>query len=179
MANSRNKIAIVRATIIDSYTKNGVAVIRFSSNPITPAKFATDELATAEMLRLAQMARVRGKDTGPELTVRRLIHALGYRFRLHRRELPGSPDLVFPGRRKVIFVHGCFWHRHPDPGCKLARMPKSRQEFWGPKLGGNRARDERNEAALRAMGWGVLVVWECQPRDRTSLQNTIRTFLES
>jgi DNA mismatch endonuclease (patch repair protein) len=75
------------------------------------------------------MSRVRGKNTGPELTVRRLIHGLDYRFRLHRRDLPGTPDLVFPGRRKVIFVHGCFWHLHPDPDCRLAQMPKSRQDY--------------------------------------------------
>lgn len=123
------------------------------------------------------MSRVRGKDTSPELTVRRLVHALGYRFRLHRRDLPGSPDLVFPSRRKVIFVHGCFWHRHPDPGCKLARMPKSRQEFWEPKLEGNRARDLRNEAALRGLGWDVLTIWECELRDRASLENKVGTFL--
>lgn len=125
------------------------------------------------------MSRVRGKDTSPELTVRRLIHALGYRFRLHRRDLPGTPDLVFPGRRKVIFVHGCFWHRHPHPACKLARMPKSRQEFWGPKLEGNRARDLRTEAALAEAGWDVMTIWECALRDRASLENKIGTFLDA
>ena len=127
--------------------------------------------------RSERMSRVRGKDTGPELTVRRLVHALGYRFRLHRRDLPGTPDLVFPARRKVIVVHGCFWHRHPDPSCKLARPPKSRQEFWTPKLEGNRARDARNEAALRALGWDVMTVWECELRDPGSLRNRIGTFL--
>lgn len=127
--------------------------------------------------RSERMSRVRGKDTGPELTVRRLVHALGYRFRLHRRDLPGTPDLVFAGRRKVILVHGCFWHRHPDPGCKLARMPKSRQEFWTPKLEGNQARDARNEAALRTLGWDVMTVWECELRDLGSLRNRIGTFL--
>ena len=86
-------------------------------------------------------------------------------------------DLVFPGRRKVILVHGCFWHRHSDPGCKLARMPKSRQEFWGPKLEGNRARDLRQEAALRALGWDVMTVWECELRVLASLRNKIGTFL--
>lgn len=129
--------------------------------------------------RSERMSRVRGKNTGPELTIRRLIHALGYRFRLHRRDLPGTPDLVFPGRRKVIFVHGCFWHRHPDPDCKLARMPKSRQEFWRPKLEGNRARDHRNEASLVEAGWGVMTVWECELRDQPSLENRIRTFLDA
>ena len=86
--------------------------------------------------RSERMSRVRGKNTGPELAVRRLIHALGYRFRLHRRDLPGTPDLVFSGRRKVTFVHGCFWHRHPDPDCRLARMPKSRQEIPEAEAGG-------------------------------------------
>lgn len=125
------------------------------------------------------MSRVRAKDSSPELKVRRLVHALGYRFRLHRRDLPGTPDLVFPGRRKVIFVHGCFWHRHPDPECRLARMPKSRQEFWEPKLEGNRARDLRTETALKDAGWGVMTVWECGLRDVASLENEIRTFLDS
>lgn len=129
--------------------------------------------------RSALMSRIRGKNTGPELAVRRLIHGLGYRFRLHRRDLPGTPDLVFPGRRRVIFVHGCFWHRHPDPGCRLARMPKSRQDYWGPKLEGNRARDLRKEAALAEAGWGVMTIWECELRDAASLENRIRTFLES
>ena len=129
--------------------------------------------------RSERMSRVRGKNTSPELIIRRLVHRLGYRFRLHRRDLPGTPDLVFPGRRKVIFVHGCFWHRHPDPDCKLARMPKSRQEFWRPKLEGNRARDLRTEAALRGAGWDVMTVWECELRDRSSLENRIRTFLDS
>lgn len=129
--------------------------------------------------RSERMSRVHGKNTTPELAVRRLVHGMGYRFRLHRRDLPGTPDLAFPVRRKVIFVHGCFWHRHPDPDCKLARMPKSRQEFWLPKLEGNRARDIRNEAALSAAGWGVMKVWECELRDAASLRNKIRTFLDS
>lgn len=124
------------------------------------------------------MSRVRGKDTGPELTVRRLVHALGYRFRLHRRELPGTPDLVFPSRRKAIFVHGCFWHRHPDPDCKLARLPKSRQEFWKPKLERNRARDLEKEAALKGLGWDAMTVWECELRDPAFLRNKIGTFLD-
>lgn len=127
--------------------------------------------------RSERMSRVRDRNTAPELAIRRLVHALGYRFRLHRRDLPGTPDLVFPGRRKVIFVDGCFWHRHPDPACKLARMPKSRQKFWGPKLEGNRARDLAKEAALTALGWEVLTVWECELRDLASLRNKIRTFL--
>jgi DNA mismatch endonuclease (patch repair protein) len=123
------------------------------------------------------MRRVRGKDTGPELMVRHLVHGMGYRYRLHRRDLPGCPDLVFATRCKVIFVHGCFWHRHGDSGCKLARLPKSRLEFWLPKLEANRARDARNQNRIRSMGWDFLVIWECQLADRASLEEGIRRFL--
>lgn len=123
------------------------------------------------------MSLIRGRHTKPEMRVRRLIHSLGYRYRLHRRDLPGSPDLVFGPRRKVIFVHGCYWHRHPDPGCKLARLPKSRRDFWLPKLAGNRARDERNNAILTEMGWDILEVWECETADEESLARKMREFL--
>lgn len=122
------------------------------------------------------MGRVHGKDTRPEMLVRRLVHSLGYRFRLHRKDLPGRPDMAFPGRKKVIFVHGCFWHRHE--GCALARMPKSRVSFWESKLEGNKARDQRNVLLLRDAGWDVLTLWECQLRDIAALQATIVTFLE-
>src|SRR5688572_11437656 len=105
------------------------------------------------------MSRIRGKDTKPELVVRRLVHALGYRFRLHRAELGGRPDLVFPARMKVIFVHGCFWHRHT---CKLgAPVPKTRPEFWAEKFDGNVRRDKANQRKLADEGWCVLVVREC------------------
>lgn len=123
------------------------------------------------------MSLVRGRDTKPEMRVRRLTHALGYRYRLHRRDLPGKPDIVFGPRRKVIFVHGCFWHRHPDPACKLARLPKSRQDFWFPKLERNRARDERNKAMLTEMGWDVLEIWECETADAEALAEKIKRFL--
>jgi len=123
------------------------------------------------------MSRVRGRDTKPEMLVRRLAHGMGYRYRLHRRDLPGSPDLVFPSRRKVIFVHGCFWHRHLEPDCKLARLPKSKLDFWGPKLETNRERDERNVVLLEELGWDVLVIWECQTKNRGQLQARIREFL--
>lgn len=123
------------------------------------------------------MGRVRGKDTKPELLVRRVVHGMGYRYRLHRRDLPGTPDLVFPGRRKVIFVHGCFWHRHPDPACKLARLPKSKHDFWVPKLERNRERDEDNERQLHALGWDVLSVWECQLSRPEELRARIQEFL--
>lgn len=127
--------------------------------------------------RSERMSRVRGKDTKPEMAVRRLVHAMGYRYRLHRRDLPGIPDLVFGPLKKVIFVHGCFWHRHPDPQCKLARMPKSRLDFWRPKLEGNRRRDERIEAELRGLGWRVMVVWECEIGHKEQLGNSVREFL--
>jgi len=123
------------------------------------------------------MSRVRGRDTKPEMLVRRLTHGMGYRYRLHRRGLPGSPDLVFPSRMKVVFVHGCFWHQHLDPGCKLARLPKSKLDFWGPKLETNRERDERNLVLLAELGWDVLVIWECQTKNREELQARIGEFL--
>jgi DNA mismatch endonuclease (patch repair protein) len=129
--------------------------------------------------RSERMSRVRGTGSVAERRVRSLVHAMGYRFRLHGAKLPGRPDLVLASRRKVIFVHGCFWHRHPDPNCRLARLPKSRQDFWIPKLTGNRERDLRNEAALEDLGWRVLTIWECQLRDEASVKNEIRTFLES
>ncbi len=127
--------------------------------------------------RSERMARIAGKDTGPEMVVRRLIHEMGYRYRLHVRSLPGSPDLVFRSRRKAIFVHGCFWHRHDDSACKLARLPKSRSEFWVPKLEANAKRDARNQEELRALGWDVLVIWECQLKDRSFLKAQIEAFI--
>jgi len=122
------------------------------------------------------MAAIRGKDTKPEKIVRSLAHRMGYRFRLHRKDLPGRPDLVFPCRRKVIFVHGCFWHQHP--GCRFASRPATRPEFWAKKLSGNRARDRRVQAELRRQGWKVLVVWECQTRNLLNLESRLRRFLE-
>ncbi|KQY95441.1 endonuclease [Caulobacter sp. Root1455] len=136
-----------------------------------------DTLTPAE--RSARMARVKGKGSSAEMTVRRLVHRMGYRYRLHGAKLPGRPDLVFPGRRKAIFVHGCFWHRHPDPDCKLARLPKSRQDFWIPKLEGNRARDLRQLEELEALGWSALILWECELKNEAFLENEIRTFLDS
>jgi len=133
-----------------------------------------DPLSPEERSR--QMSLVKAKDTKPEIKVRRLVYSLGYRYRLHYSDLPGRPDLVFLGRRKVIFVHGCFWHRHP--GCPLARLPKSRPEFWLPKLEENRRRDLRNQAALRKNGWDVLVIWECQLGDLELLKRRITQFLE-
>lgn len=124
-----------------------------------------------------QMARVRGKNTGPELLVRKMVFAMGYRYRLHDARLPGTPDLVFSGRGKVLFVHGCFWHRHTN--CALARLPKSRLDFWLPKLEGNRKRDVLNQKLLRKSGWRVLVVWECELKDMAKLARKIRRFLDA
>lgn len=126
--------------------------------------------------RSERMSRVRGKDTKPELALRRLVHSMGYRYRLHSRRLPGQPDLVFPSRKKVLFVHGCFWHRHK--GCPNCRNPKSRLDFWVPKLEGNRRRDLKSQAALRRLNWRFLVVWECQLKKQERLSNRIRKFLE-
>jgi DNA mismatch endonuclease (patch repair protein) len=125
--------------------------------------------------RSALMARIRGKDTEPERAVRRLLHAMGFRFRLHRRDLPGTPDIVLPGRRKAIFVHGCFWHGH---GCGRARLPKTRLDYWGPKIAANRARDARKTAALRRAGWSVAAVWECQLRRPSVLERRLTRFLD-
>ena len=134
-----------------------------------------DTLTSKE--RSERMRRVRGADTKPEKLVRRLVHGMGYRYRLHRRDLPGTPDLVFTTRRKVIFVHGCFWHRHPDPDCPLARLPKSRLEFWKPKLEGNREREMKNQERLAELEWDVLEIWECQLRDTDGLRSRVREFL--
>jgi len=121
------------------------------------------------------MRAIRGKDTSPELFVRHLVHSLGYRFRLHRRDLPGTPDLVFPSLRKVIFIHGCFWHRHL---CRKGRsMPRTRRAFWVKKLDGNAARDARTRRCLRRMGWKVLIVWECQTNDPVRLCERVARFL--
>ncbi|MEK6237046.1 MAG: DNA mismatch endonuclease Vsr [Planctomycetales bacterium] len=129
--------------------------------------------------RSERMGRIRSKDTKPEMAVRRLTHALGYRYRLHNRKLPGNPDLAFAGRRKVIFVHGCYWHRHGAKSCALARLPKSRLDFWLPKLEGNRKRDARNRRKLTKLGWKSLVIWECQLRDLDRVERRIVAFLES
>lgn len=134
----------------------------------------TDHLSARARSEL--MSRIRGKDTKPEMLVRRLVHSMGYRYRLHARELPGRPDLVFRPRRKAIFVHGCFWHRHE--GCSRNTMPAIRQDFWRRKLNGNAQRDRRNEAVLQENGWRVLVIWECEANgDMDRLARTISEFL--
>lgn len=140
-----------------------------------PDTLMADSLTPKERSR--RMAAIRGRDTKPELVVRRLVHALGYRYRLHGRGLPGRPDMVFPGRRAVIFVHGCFWHRHPDPTCPLARLPKSRLDFWLPKLEGNRRRDAAILDRLTAAGWRVLTIWECELRNLDMVAPRVLAFL--
>lgn len=127
--------------------------------------------------RSALMSRVRGKNSEPEMAVRRVAHALGYRFRLHRRNLSGTPDLVFPRLRKVIFVHGCFWHRHE--GCHRTTTPKTRAAFWANKFERNIERDALNESKLRTLGWNVLVVWECQTFDPVALAQRLDTFFSA
>jgi DNA mismatch endonuclease (patch repair protein) len=122
------------------------------------------------------MSRIRAKDTRPEIIVRGMVHSMGYRFRLHRRELPGSPDIVLPRHHKVIFVHGCFWHMHR---CRYGRVrPATNRQFWEKKRGGNVERDRRNVKALKSMGWDVLIVWECWTRDLPRLERRLRDFLE-
>ncbi len=127
------------------------------------------------MDRSENMRRIRSKGMRPELAVRSMVHKMGYRFRLHRRDLPGKPDLVFVARRKVIFVHGCFWHSHQ--GCKAAHVPKSNVTYWKPKLERNRARDAKTIEALSATGWKSLIVWECETREVSGLALRIKTFL--
>lgn len=126
--------------------------------------------------RSAVMARIRGKDTKPELVVRSLLHRAGLRFSLRRKDLPGKPDIVLPKYNTVIFVHGCFWHRHK--GCKVATMPKSRQDFWQAKFEANVARDKRNQRDLKKAGWNVIVLWECQvERDPfTAVEKILKTI---
>jgi DNA mismatch endonuclease (patch repair protein) len=126
--------------------------------------------------RSARMALVRNRDTKPELRVRRFLHASGLRYRLHQRVLTARPDLVFNGLRTVVFVHGCIWHRHPDPACALTRTPKTRLAFWSAKFAENVARDARQQTALEKDGWRVLVVWECQTNDQPHLEALARAI---
>lgn len=134
-----------------------------SDTPIDPA-------------RSAQMRLVRSKNTRPELAVRRALFALGYRYRLHSKKLPGKPDLSFPSRKRAIFIHGCFWHRHA--GCKKTRMPKTRVDYWNHKFTANIRRDQRNQAELLAHGWEFMIVWECEVHEIEHLTRRIIAFLE-
>lgn len=125
--------------------------------------------------RSYNMSRIRSKNTKPEMVVRSLVHRLGYRYRLHQKDLPGKPDLVFSGKRKVIFVNGCYWHMHD---CRYGRViPKTNTEFWQTKRQGNVTRDQLNRERLEAAGWQVLDVWECQVKDTTELEERIQVFL--
>lgn len=126
------------------------------------------------MDRSENMRAIRSKDTQPERLVRSFIHRLGYRFRLHRKDLPGKPDLVFPSRQKVIFVHGCFWHAH---GCKGGLVPKTNRDFWLPKLQQNKIRDIKNLEDLTKLGWDTLVIWQCELTDMSLLEARVKMFL--
>ena len=122
------------------------------------------------------MSKIKSKDTKPEIVVRRLLHGLGYRYRLHRTDLPGRPDLVFPSRRKIILVNGCFWHNHL--GCEDSHIPADNREYWQSKLTRNRERDERNLSLLKLDGWDVTIVWECQMKDMDMVAERLIEFLE-
>ena len=134
----------------------------------------TDKISKDQ--RSANMRAVRTRDTAPEMRVRQVAHRLGCRFRLHRADLPGTPDLAFPGRRKVIFVHGCFWHQHQ--GCRRGQAPQSNVRFWRLKLARNTARDKEQLAAVRSRGWRALVIWECQTKDEARLAARLSRFLQ-
>ena len=123
------------------------------------------------------MSRIRGKDTTPEKRVRSRLHRMGYRFRIHRKDLPGSPDIVFVNPRIAVFVHGCFWHRHPH--CRNCTTPTNNRKFWVEKLEGNAARDKRNQQALRKLGWKIHVIWECQTDDARRLENAVNRFIKT
>jgi DNA mismatch endonuclease (patch repair protein) len=121
------------------------------------------------------MRRIRSKDSAPEMTVRRLVHRMGFRYRLHNHKLPGRPDLVFPARRKIVLVHGCYWHAHER--CRIAHVPKSNRRYWRPKLERNRQRDAENLVKLRTLGWRVLTVWECEIKNSRRVEDRLRRFL--
>nr|WP_315415169.1 very short patch repair endonuclease [uncultured Pseudomonas sp.] len=125
--------------------------------------------------RSRNMSKIKDKNTKPEMIVRSMCHELGLRYRLHRKDLPGTPDLVFPKRRLCLFVHGCFWHRHP--GCKYAYTPKSRLDFWLPKLAKNVERDINAQRALEVSGWRVSIIWECQTKNRDTLRTEIQKMI--
>ena len=135
----------------------------------------TDNLSASDRSRC--MSRIRSRGMRPEMAVRTLVHRMGFRFRLHRRDLPGKPDLVLPRFGAVIFVHGCFWHWHQKRTCPIAGMPKSNLDYWRPKLARTRARDAQHTRALRKLGWRILVVWECDLVNRTAVAGRVRRFL--
>jgi DNA mismatch endonuclease, patch repair protein len=128
--------------------------------------------------RSRNMAAIRSKGMKPEMAVRRLVHRMGFRFRLHGHGLVGKPDLVFPSRRAVVFVHGCFWHQHSSRNCKIVRVPKSNLRYWRAKLARNVERDQLNRAALRSLGWRVLVIWECSIENDRGWAKRLLKFLD-
>ena len=134
----------------------------------------TDKISPAH--RSWNMRAIRSKDMKPEMIVRKLVHGMGFRYRLHKKGLPGKPDLVFAPKKKVIFVHGCFWHQHSDPNCKITRKPKSNLDYWLPKLNRNVERDGEHQNRLKLNGWDYLVVWECEIGDPV-LGQRLRNFL--
>ena len=147
----------------------------FPDIPPVGACFMTDIVDARR--RSEMMGAIRGRDTAPELAVRRCAHRMGLRYRLHRKDLPGRPDLVLPRHRLVVFVHGCFWHRHER--CRSASIPRSRTAFWKEKFAANVARDARQQAALKALGWRVLVIWECETRQEAILRRRLAAFIRN
>lgn len=142
---------------------------------MTPLKVRS-RIKTDPIARSANMRAIRSKDTRPEMIVRRMVHALGFRFRLHRMDLPGRPDLVFPSKKKLIFVHGCFWHSH---GCARAHAPRSNLDYWQSKLERNRKRDAGSRRLLNVLGWKSLVVWECDVKKLSAVSKKIERFLRA
>jgi DNA mismatch endonuclease (patch repair protein) len=123
------------------------------------------------------MGRVKNKNTAPEIKLRKLVFSMGFRYRLHCKDLPGHPDIVFRGRKKVIFMHGCFWHGHPD--CKASKLPETRKDFWNTKINSNQVRDRENIRDLENLGWKVLIIWQCELNDVLNITEKIRSFLIS
>ena len=166
------KFAVGRATVRGTRRRQPAGPDRSPVGGRIRRLTAVDARPSAQRRRIMQA--VGSRDTAPEMAVRRLLHRSGYRYRLHRKDLPGRPDIVFVSRRKAIFVHGCFWHGHD---CPKGRLPKSRRDYWVPKLRGNRERDARNADRLRSMGWEVLAVWECETADLDALAARLFAFL--
>ncbi len=174
----RPPLVLREILIFHSYPAHRHTTTRIDSvaSPLASRISIKDEMDTIDELRRSEnMRRIRSKNTSPELLVRRLIHKMGFRFRLHRKDLPGRPDIVFPTRRKVIFVHGCFWHQHKS--CRAGRPPRSREGYWLPKLQRNQDRDEGAVQALKAMAWKSLIVWECEVDDQIRLSKKLRRFI--
>jgi DNA mismatch endonuclease (patch repair protein) len=162
---------LTTVSLVSSFKRRLHRIPKWSDSTV-PGEHSTDIMSSED--RSALMGRIRGANTGPELAVRRLLHRLGYRYRLHAKGLPGRPDIVFPARRTVIFVHGCFWHRHD---CGHGCVPKSRREFWQKKFARNVERDRENQKKLATSGWNVLVLWECEVEADPDLASRLVQFL--